>query len=817
MKNESLAAGSFNPGSVISRFQQVKFQFRLAGWACEVATGTLLLFGLGSLWRPGEEWSNLVRAAGVSIIACALHAIFHRVTRAGNVPVNDAVASDDWPEWRLLREMMVPAGQSTEADQVLLLRLSAELRSSLGEKIRRLVLPLFAGLVLLALARPDVGGLFSQMAAAVAFWRPYAEIVVHKGLAADGEDGQDGHQVQGAADRTGHVFPVYRHRRPVIRLLEGNLVEVSLPATSREAPVLRFVETGQDFVMAASGAGQEQGRFSITVTVSRSTAIHAVAGGSSVKLATVEVVSLPLPRVRLAAPGIRPAGTQAGADSAPFGDAWQDDQPLKLNIDVDADSPVASVKLLIRSGRQESVENVLNVLSDDKRRITTDYDLVLEPYIESDEAEVTLVAIATDRAVPKPLTGASEPIKVQVLSSYGRYRRTLQTLKEVKSLLDDAIQNGGAAQREYKEKAPSLGALANKQSEESPYFDALDRNDLSAIVNDIQSATGPGMVDLSARLNDFLFAHESIDQRERDRDFFVAMRTLSRVLQQPSPEAQVKRIAARLRDFLDERHKFWAARVDRIDPGLKPGQWPEIRDSRPFHRGLRELEEMSDSRQALARASQVVSRYRAWIDELEAKEDESRKRRESERQRGLASAENELRELQRRQGEISAGLDRAQSREGNELAKGWPGLRGSQNGNIKGTRGLEGKVRAFSPGAEVRLKAAVEQMEKTVERGNGADFPGAESSSDLAGRLLRQAEQAAQQSRESSGQDRGRRRRVSGDNYYGQSIIGGDVEIKREYQVDRKYREDILDEVSRARSSDGDKMLLDRYTREIVR
>jgi hypothetical protein len=86
----------------------------------------------------------------------------------------------------------------------------------------------------------------------------------------------------------------------------------------------------------------------------------------------------------------------------------------------------------------------------------------------------------------------------------------------------------------------------------------------------------------------------------------------------------------------------------------------------------------------------------------------------------------------------------------------------------------------------------------------------------MAGRLLRQAEQAAQRARD-SGQDRGRRRRVNGDNYYGQSIVGGDVEIKREYEVDRKYREDILDEVSRSRVDDDDKILLDRYTREVVR
>lgn len=800
-----------NPAKI---FERERLHQRMIHAIVEVMAGTLVIFALGCLWRPGEEWGNLLRG----FFVCAALSVFRWVVRiaqhpapqsAGEPFVPDFGNTTVPPEWHLLREMMVPSSDAGEGDRVLLKRLTAELSDGYRHRRMRLIVPVAFSLIVLAVARPDMRGLFSQMSAAIAFWRPYAEIVVHKGLADDAE-------IKGAPDR--HVIPVYRFKRPHVRLLEGNLVEVLMAGSVQDAPVLQLREAGQDFLMATSSSPESLGRFAITVTVSRSTDMHVVTGGTSVKLASIEVMSLPLPRVSLAAPSLA-ATRNDGIKAGPFGEAWQDDKPLPLQIGVSAENPVASVKLIIKSGRQESVENVLNVLSEDKRRIDTSYNLVLEPYIESDEAEVILVAIATDRAVPKPLTGASEPLKLQVLSSYGRYRRTLQTLKEVKSLLDDATQNGGTAMKEFKEKAPALAATAMEQSAESPYFDALDRNDLQSIVNEVQSASGAGLVDLSAQLNDFLFSHESIDQRERDRDFFVAMRTLSRILQQSQAATQVPRIVDRVQSFLDERHKFWAARVQRLDQGLAPRQWPEIRDQKPFHRGLREVGDMTErnaSQQALTKVTQIVSRYRSWIDELEAKEDETRKRRESERQRGLASAENELRELQRRQGEISSGLDRAQSRDASEIAKNWPGLRGSQNGNIKGTRSLEGKLRAFSPGAEARIKAAIEQMESTVQRGNSNDFTAAESSSDMAGRLLRQAEQAAQQSRDSSG-DRGRRRRVSGDNYYGQSIVGGDIEIKREYQVDRKYREDILDEVSRARSVEDDKMLLDRYTREVVR
>ncbi len=38
------------------------------------------------------------------------------------------------------------------------------------------------------------------------------------------------------------------------------------------------------------------------------------------------------------------------------------------------------------------------------------------------------------------------------------------------------------------------------------------------------------MFTVKAQIDDFLFEHEGIDDRERDRDFFVSLRTYSRLL-----------------------------------------------------------------------------------------------------------------------------------------------------------------------------------------------------------------------------------------------------------------------------------------------
>ena len=144
-----------------------------------------------------------------------------------------------------------------------------------------------------------------------------------------------------------------------------------------------------------------------------------------------------------------------------------------------------------------------------------------------------------------------------------------------------------------------------------------------------------------------------------------------------------------------------------------------------------------------------------------------------------------------------------------------------QNNNIKGASSLEMKLRALSPTAGERINYAVKSMKAVVERGGEDDFVVAESASDMAARLLHQAESAARKAQQQEERQRGSRRRISGDNYYGNQVVGGQVEIRHEYEVSRMYREDVLEDVQKFREEhpanrqfDG---LLDDYLHAIVR
>ena len=45
----------------------------------------------------------------------------------------------------------------------------------------------------------------------------------------------------------------------------------------------------------------------------------------------------------------------------------------------------------------------------------------------------------------------------------------------------------------------------------------------------------------------------------------------------------------------------------------------------------------------------------------------------------------------------------------------------------------------------------------------------------------------------------------------------GDIEIERGYKVDRRYREDILNEIQGSDYSEDKKKILDSYLRKIIR
>ncbi|MEZ4740903.1 MAG: hypothetical protein R3B45_00390 [Bdellovibrionota bacterium] len=552
--------------------------------------------------------------------------------------------------------------------------------------------------------------------------------------------------------------------------------------------------------------------FSLTFSLSETVFLYIPSISEKKPLALVKVKSLPLPKIALSL-------------VEEIKEPWPDYKPLFLNIVASGKTPLAKINLIIRGKNKESRELVNDVMAKDKLKISTNYNILLEPYLDSDLEELEVIGEVIDRATPTPLMGYSSPLRIKVASAYGRYRNTLQTLKDLKGQLDAAIINKNPA---IDEETMVLANDAFKQSLDSPFFDSIDRvnimNFRDSTARNVKNFNLQEMHQLSTSLNDFLFEHEVLDDRERDRDFFIAARSLSRLLEKPKSDrpVEVTMVVERMKRFLDAREKRWKLRVKQLDSEKIPKLWPEVSRNRPFHKAMDDINKLQKNdadpygKKGIETLSLAVGKYRNWLNELEEAEDAQRKQLEQERQQGLASAQNEIKDLQRKQGQISTNLDKSRSRELKQLTENWPSIKMKQKSNINGTNRLENKLRSLSPGAAERMKLAVQTMKDTVQSGDEENFVRAESGSDFAGRLLRQAENAARQSQKRN-RSRGRRRRVSGDQYYGQSVVGGDVEIKREYQVDRRYREDILDEVRDAELEGDDKVLLENYLRKVVR
>lgn len=611
-----------------------------------------------------------------------------------------------------------------------------------------------------------------------------------------------------------------------IELLAENLVEIKVVGLPNSIPTVNLKKVGasenqenssnlfQSFQLAPvrdQSSREGNGVYSIQFAVTEDVEVFLSHMSDRSPVARIKVRQLPIPKVQM----------QVDGD---LQQPWSDDKPLDLRISVKAENPLAMVRLRIKSGQQTYTELVNNIMTDDKRELTTNYSVVLESYVESDQAEVELVAEAIDRSLPQPLIGFSAPLVIQTVSAYGRYRQTLQTLREVKEMLDEMTKT---QKRQDLSKAREAMAKALQQAEDSPFFDGLDRVNLSrfgvAISELEQSFAVQPLLEVNQNLADFLFEHEIINDRERDRDYFVAARALSRLVEKARDNrtAKVPQVTQRIKTFLDERHRRWDIRVKRLS--VAPRNWERIK-TQPFHQAMDSVARMDESgrqdhqQQALVELSKSVTLFREWIETLEAAEDEQKKEQEEKRQQGLSNAQNQLRELQKRQGVISAKLDRADNRDKDELKTQWPPVRMDQNTNIEAAGAVEAQLRSLSPQAGQRLKAAVDAMRLAVQSGGGEDFIQAESAADLAGRLLRQAESAASQSQQQQ-QRRGRRRRVTGDSYFGSQVAGGDVEIRRDYEVSRRYREDILDDVrNRGGERDAaDDQLLENYLRKVVR
>jgi hypothetical protein len=107
-------------------------------------------------------------------------------------------------------------------------------------------------------------------------------------------------------------------------------------------------------------------------------------------------------------------------------------------------------------------------------------------------------------------------------------------------------------------------------------------------------------------------------------------------------------------------------------------------------------------------------------------------------------------------------------------------------------------------------------MESTQIAGDNGDYPGSETHSDQASRLLRDAEHRVQATQDKLKKQGSQRQRTRGG---GPLTSGGTVILERQHRVDKRYRDDILEDIQSAEPpADEEKQgLLHRYLKKIIR
>lgn len=510
---------------------------------------------------------------------------------------------------------------------------------------------------------------------------------------------------------------------------------------------------------------------------------------------------------------------------------WFDNVDLQLQIQAYAYNNLKTIYLEINTDNKKYKELVANIIAPDMQTFNQDYTLSLEKYIEEDIMEVEVRAVVSDMSVPMPLLGYSTPIKITVASAYGRYKKSLHKLAEIKDILDTLSQTQNS---NFDDNLISLMEEVKKLSLESPFFDAIDRNNINKFQLDLNSLKQKyeisNVITLRDEISNFLFEHEAIDDRERDRDFFVALRSFSNFIKIKYKDKPEEVVAAndKIIKFVKQRMQRWDLRVNRLDKKFQPKEWTNIKKNKIFEKSLKHIKNKLQNKATAQELAQVFSdisslsvKYKNWIEKLEQAEDANREALERKRQESLVSIAKDLKNLQRTQDEISSKLDNAQKRS-KQIEDEWPSIRMQQNSNIQNSKSLESKIRAFVPQGYSRLKMAISSMETTVNYGNKKEFLISESAADTAARLLRDTSKDVHQKQKESIRNRARKRTI-GDKYYGGQIIGGDVNIFYQHKVDKKYREEILDDIlNEMYNADkmllrDDKNLLENYLYEIIR
>ncbi len=595
-----------------------------------------------------------------------------------------------------------------------------------------------------------------------------------------------------------------------IHLMNPNLIEVhTLLGKNVQAPTLELLRPGEQssyqrlqFIKKMSEEEQSFAEYTLRFSVSETSELS-LPTLSSKLLLTINVDDSLVPTVKLEM-------------QAPLKDPWLDDEPVPLLIKAKAHEPLQEMRIVLRHLASGSEEIVTQVSIDPTTNYEHSLSLALEPYLQGDIDRLELKALVFDSSKPNPQVGQSASIVINVASAYGQYRLALEAFKRLKENIDQAKEHkDGALTLDKPTDLDDAFALAEK----TPYFDLLDRLQIKEFkaltLMQKKAPKQENLMQLSERLDAFLWEHETLDDRERDRDFFVALRSLARFLSGKN-DRLLSSLKQNLQSFLKERHGRWESRVGRLADTSVLKEWPKVQ-KKPFSKAVDKIE-IKHEEAGQASISNMAKEYRAWIEELEKQEDLERQKMEQNREQTILSAQKKLREIQVSQNGIATALDQADQKPKDQLKDKWPIERARQKGNGKDTQALANEVKMVSPLFAQRLAGAADAMEDVVRAGDKEDFVRAESAADVAGRLLRQAEKDSMSNKSGQGQERRKRKRVAGNQYYGQAMQGADIQIRNQaYEVDRRYREDILDELNENRIDGQEKSLIENYLRRVVR
>lgn len=594
---------------------------------------------------------------------------------------------------------------------------------------------------------------------------------------------------------------------PTIELTESNLLILSFHNNSTEQTIIDIKNNDnqlQSFATKKSNLKTASSdRFkSLKFSLSSNSSLSLRGFSKNRVLANFKINSPPIPIVKLL-----PAHKLA--------EPWQDTKELPLLIQVKSKKPLYKINLLYFVGGKSYRENIHTITSNEMLDLKTKTSIKLAKYMNDDYSNIEITAEAIDQSHPTPRRGYSKPLRLKVISSYGLYRHILNNLKEIRNSLDSSLSS---QKPNIIKKSLNKLEQALHDSNRTSFFDLIDRSDLQKINSLAKQLSRTKSINLLYQthweLTRFLQEHELLNDRERDRDFFVAARGLSRLIERKADNKILKNAELNILKFLKARQTRWRVRIGFLSKEHYPNRWPQIKKE-PFKRAIMTAVRQEDNQSlSFETLSKTVSNYREWLEEIESLEDQAREDNEAKRQKGLTDARKVLKKLQDKQLEVSSRLDHAGSKIKEDLDEVWPIARRYQNSNINATKKFNNSLQKFSPNAAVRLAAALKSMKNTLLKGNKKNYIKAESYSDLAGRLLRKAESTTYEKRRKSNRQR---RKLRSDSYFGRHLVEGDINLENEYEVSPQYRQNVLEEILDSNYDGKKRLILNQFLRKILR